>query len=292
MVLIRFILSIRVSFSCCVMANKQARKWTDEEIELLIDNFEDQPSLWDISTKDYHLRDVKNAALKKISDEMAIPVPDLKSKWNSLRTQELRERTKEEKSKSGMGADELYLSTWQFMDKMRFVGQCKKTAKSLSTLNLSTLEDDSMEEFNDIDESGSSSSEPPPTKKQKPAKPAKRKPSAAEDAEAKKSVLLTSCIEALKPQTTSTDTNRPSIDPYAVYVDQQLQHLTSESRLLAEKKINDILFELRLAQFRSVQNNNPGHSSQTHSQTHLVPGGYTAYLADNSHDPALYGGMQ
>ena len=118
------------------MANKNTRKWTDEEVELLIDNFEAQPSLWDVSLKEYHLRD---GAFKKISEDMDIPVPELRAKWNSLRSQELRERTKEEKSKSGMGADELYQSNWQFMSKMRFVGQCKKTAKSASTLKIDFL---------------------------------------------------------------------------------------------------------------------------------------------------------
>ena len=52
-----------------------------------------------------------------------VSVPELKAKWNSLCSQELRERTKEEKSKSAMGADELYQSNWQFMSKMRFVDQ-------------------------------------------------------------------------------------------------------------------------------------------------------------------------
>ena len=40
------------------------RKWTDDEVEVLIDHYEAKPCLWDISCKDYHLRDVKNIALK------------------------------------------------------------------------------------------------------------------------------------------------------------------------------------------------------------------------------------
>ena len=61
---------------------------------------------------------------------MDIPVLDLKSKWNTLRIQELHERAKEEKSKSGMGVTK---SINQFgnlcVSKMRFVGQCKKQRK-------------------------------------------------------------------------------------------------------------------------------------------------------------------
>ena len=163
---------------------------------MLIDNFKAQPSLWDVSLKEYHLRDVKNGAFKEISEDMDISVPELKAKWNSLRSQELHERTKEEKSKSGMGADELYLSNWQFMSKMRFVGQCKKTAKSASTLKLSTIisGDDLFEIDHEIDHE---SIEVPP-KKQKPASAKRKSLGLTEDATAKKNVLLISCIEAMK----------------------------------------------------------------------------------------------
>ena len=47
-----------------------------------------------------------------------------------------REVTKENKTKSGQSTDEAYQSTWPFIDKMRFVGQAKKTAKSSPTLML------------------------------------------------------------------------------------------------------------------------------------------------------------
>ena len=52
--------------------------------------------------------------------------------WNSLRGVFFREISKEDKSKSGMDADEIYQSK-----KMRSVEQIKKTAKRTRTFQLS-----------------------------------------------------------------------------------------------------------------------------------------------------------
>ena len=61
----------------------------------------------------------------------------IKAKWDSLRAQHRRELAKENKTESGQSADDLYESSWQYMEKMRFVEQVKKTAQSTSTLKLS-----------------------------------------------------------------------------------------------------------------------------------------------------------
>ena len=99
-------------------------------MDLLIDAFEARPCLWDIGIKEYHLRDVKNKTYGELAEEMGISVVHIKTKWSTLRAQELRERAKEEKSKSGMGGAEVYVSAWQFMEKMRFVSQIKKTVSN------------------------------------------------------------------------------------------------------------------------------------------------------------------
>ena len=61
----------------------------------------------------------------------------IKAKWNSLRAQHGRELAKENKTKSGQSANDLYESSCQYIEKMRFVEQVKKTAQSTSTLKLS-----------------------------------------------------------------------------------------------------------------------------------------------------------
>ena len=60
--------------------------------------------------------------MRTISEEMGIDADDIKAKWSSLRAQEVRERIKEEKTKTSMSSWEVYLSGWQFMLRIRFVG--------------------------------------------------------------------------------------------------------------------------------------------------------------------------
>ena len=92
--------------------------------------------------------------MSEIKDEMGIELNLIKSKWNSLRAQHGRELAKESKTKSGQSVDEVYEISWSYMGKMRFVEQVKKTAKSTSTLKISTqeLDDDKEEESEQEDE--------------------------------------------------------------------------------------------------------------------------------------------
>ena len=102
----------------------------------------------------------------------------IKAKRNSLRAQHGRELTKENKTKSGQSADDLYESSWQYMEKMRFVEQVKKTAKSTSTLRLSEsslsaevsdteidLQDDSLNSSEPLVEKSSKRKRPNPNEK-------------------------------------------------------------------------------------------------------------------------------
>ena len=242
-----------------VKEEKDGRKWSDEEVELLIEKFEAQPCLWDISLKEYHLRDGKNRAYSQISMELDIPVVDIKAKWCSLRAQLLRERTKQEKSKSGMACGELYRSNWRFYDRMKFVTKVKKTAKSSSTIDLDVDDDVDDENENDVEESYSimdSSTETPSTSRGKTDEKKtnkRRKTELMESVAAKKNVLLSTCIDALK-------TPDEKIHPFALYISKQLGELDEEGQILAEKRINDVFFELRYRKFtrNNAHNNIPG----------------------------------
>ena len=115
-------------------------------MEKLIDLYEERPCLWDISDRSYSKRDVKEKALSEIKDELDIELSIIQAKWKSLRAQYVRELAKGNETKSGQSVDELYESSWAFMQKMRFVDQVRKTAKSTSTLKLtdtSTVDEES-----------------------------------------------------------------------------------------------------------------------------------------------------
>ena len=88
----------------------------DEDIERLIDLYEARHCLWDIADPTYSKRDVREKALPEIKEELG--------------AQHGRELAGEGKAKSGQNTDDINASSWLFMEKMLFLEQVKKTAKS------------------------------------------------------------------------------------------------------------------------------------------------------------------
>ena len=109
-------------------AKKNSKKWSDEDIDNLIDLYEVNPCLWDIFDKSYQKRDVKEKALAAIAEELDVEINEIKGKWNAIRGQFGRELHKVKTSKSGQSADDLYVSQWVFWDKLQFLNKVMKTS--------------------------------------------------------------------------------------------------------------------------------------------------------------------
>ena len=54
----------------------KTRKWTEEETEKLIDLLEENTCLWDVSNKEYLLKNKREKALSDMSDELDMEVAD------------------------------------------------------------------------------------------------------------------------------------------------------------------------------------------------------------------------
>ena len=67
------------------MSEKKKMKWADEEVTRLIDMYEEKPCLWEISSKSYQRRDLREKALSEISEDFVVDVDTIKAKWSSLR---------------------------------------------------------------------------------------------------------------------------------------------------------------------------------------------------------------
>ena len=52
----------------------KTKRWNDEETDILIDMFEKSACLWDIFSKDYHMKDKRDKAYEKIQEELDIPI--------------------------------------------------------------------------------------------------------------------------------------------------------------------------------------------------------------------------
>ena len=65
----------------------RARRWTEPEIDQLIDPLEEKDCLWDVNKKDYHLRNKRERAFEEMRDILDIDVAEIKAKITSLRAQ-------------------------------------------------------------------------------------------------------------------------------------------------------------------------------------------------------------
>ena len=142
-------------------------------VDTLIDLYEARPCLWDIADPTYSKRNVKEKALSEIKEQLGMEITAIKAKWNSLRAQHGRELAKENKTKSGQSADDLYESSWEYMEKMHFVEQVKKTAQTTSTLKLSesSLSAEVSDTEIDVQDDSLNSSEPLVEKSSKKKRP-------------------------------------------------------------------------------------------------------------------------
>ena len=211
-------------------------------VDKLIDLYEVRPCLWDIADPTYSKRKVKEKAISEIKEQLAMEITAIKAKWNSLRAQHGRELAKENKTKSGQSADNLYESSWQCMEKMRFVEQVKKTAQSTSTLKLSesSLSAEVSDTEIDLQDDYLNSSEPLVEKSSK-----RKRPNPNEQ----KNKLIAKCIDVLDRPKAQTLPTKETPDPFSLYISEQLKSLDKRRRLLAENRINDVLFELRFEEF-------------------------------------------
>ena len=66
-------------------------KWSEEEVEKLIDIYEERPCLWDTFKKEYSKRDIRDGNFQEIEEGQQIPVAEIKSKVNRMRAQLGRE---------------------------------------------------------------------------------------------------------------------------------------------------------------------------------------------------------
>ena len=63
------------------------RRWTEPEIDQLIDFLEGKDCLWDVNKKDYHVRNKHERAFEEMRNILHIDVAEITAKITSLRAQ-------------------------------------------------------------------------------------------------------------------------------------------------------------------------------------------------------------
>ena len=72
------------------LERKEEEKWTDEDIEMLINFYKENPLLWDISLLEYRRLDSRRLAFKKLNALLNKTEDECKKHWHSLRVHTTR----------------------------------------------------------------------------------------------------------------------------------------------------------------------------------------------------------
>ena len=107
----------------------KARKWSDLEVDQLVDLLKERICLWDIFSKDYHLRDKKERAYLEMAEKLGIAVVDIKAKIIGLQAQLGREIAKTKSTKSGQAVTDSYKSNWIYSEKLQFLAAVMQAGK-------------------------------------------------------------------------------------------------------------------------------------------------------------------
>ena len=227
----------------------KSRKWSEEELDELIDLLEERVCLWDVFNKEYHNRDRRDRALKEIEEKLGISAGEIKTKIAGLRAQLGRELTKTKAKRSGQATSECYRSQWIYWERLQFlvaVMQAGKSADNIRPQSRSSTE--SLEVSCESVDSDTSLVEYTvlPKRPEMPNSGISSRRKSLTESDSRKE-LLSTCIQVLKePMPHSPAEAQPPTCPFALYVAEKLSHLNKRNRMIAEKRISDILYEIEL----------------------------------------------
>ena len=231
-------------------ASEISRKWSAEEINDLIDEFEKHPCLWDVFNREYHDKTRRQQALKEIEDEIGIRAEEIRNKIASLRTQLGREIAKVKAKISGQTTSDNYKPVWLHWEKLQFLIPVMQAGKSKDNLHvdtcvaardsLSPAPSDELCELDTVSISSTASDSSLVTPQRGSAKQSSKKSLGT-----KKEEFLTTCIQVLQEPIQPKAETQPQC-PFALYMAQKPSGLDRRSRAIAEKRISDIIFDLEL----------------------------------------------
>ncbi|XP_050294292.1 uncharacterized protein LOC126734639 [Anthonomus grandis grandis] len=239
------------------------RVWSRDDTNLLIENVELYPELWNVHCKDFKNRVKKQGAFQKLAELFETSENEIQRKLHNLKTQLNQEWKKIQKKKSGQGANEVYKSPWEFFDSLKFM--LAANVQSCTEDNLTQKDKDILTQNSTIDERQKIETETKSTPSKKP----KKIKVTEEDA------MLANAVKVM---------NRPS-DNWQIlgdYVASELRSLCSEQRQLRLKKMiqRDILTISELADSghstpASIPLLSPTYDSSASSSTQYTVQPYT-----------------
>lgn len=217
---------------------RESPKWSDEDIDTLINSVKEHPFLWNHQLKEYRDRNKRSQAFDKIAVQF-IPSgskspDDCRKQWQLLKIIFNKNCARHEGSKrSGTGTNSVYVPTWKFYECMMFAKECYDLDSSTSTL------DDSIScESGDL-----STDTDPPRKKRERGKHKATGDNEEKEFHKAKIDMYHAAITALKeplPCSAADD----EVGAFGKYIVETLKRFNPLQRTIARKKINDVLFSI------------------------------------------------
>ena len=254
----------------------KARKWNDEETDLLIDLLEQNGCLWDVFSKEYHLRDKRDQVYETMQEELGISIADIKYKITGLRSQLGREVAKTNQKKSGQGVGENYKSAWIYWDRLQFLMPVIKAGKSKDSLQASVDRQSSVSpDTKQIEEDVQNDTENQENESQTTPRAKLPKRKTEQELTSKKHALLDRCLHVLQEPMQSQEKQCH----FSMHIAEKLASFDRRTRLIAEKRINDIIFELEMGDHSQSPAfpRHPGNSMQ-YSSSDCSQGSYMGML--------------
>ena len=213
----------------------------DEEIDLLITCYEERKCLWNFSANEYSNRDQKQLAFDSIDRAMSqfdITREDYKANWKVLRGQYMREVASEKKKKSGQSRSEVYVSAWKWYKRLNFLNVVSSTVKAVDRMD--------MNPSDAFDPDDAENSEPLPKERKTPKK-------MKEEMKQKGMMVVDKAMGVLnevqqRPKLRSQEISEE--EAFKMVVAKTLARLGEAGKILAKKRINDVLFEVELSHNR------------------------------------------
>ena len=205
-------------------------------------------------------------------DELDIEITDIKTKIMSLRSQLGREVAKTKAKKSGQDATDNYKSTWMYWDRLHFLIPVMQAGKNKDSLPSHSSTPDSVDMDDYFDDSMSipvdevtETSSPPSHGKGKSCRKANF------DAKTRNE-LLSTCAQVLKHPLPEPPAKRQC--PFSLYIAEKLGGFNKRSRMIAEKRICDIIFEIEMG----AMGNDQQSQSWQKIPPHVPPQGFMNML--------------
>ena len=175
---------------------------------------------------------------------MDVQITDIKSKWNAIRGQFGRELNKVKHSESGQSTDDLYVSAngTSFWDKLQFLQSVMKTTKSWDILSIGNDSFQVNASFSLDEESNGIGKKPTP--KVKPLKERKKK----RRFENLIAYILYQCFKRVLCCSHCWTKKRHRSFRFSYCC--KLKTMSRHTRILAEKRINEAIFEIEMGEFQ------------------------------------------